>query len=229
MDGNGRWAKLRSRPRTYGHLKGARVAKKIITHCSKIGIETLTMFAFSTENWLRPQAEVSFLMTLLKRYLLRETKNLVNENIRLTTIGDITRLSPELVRTIRWAEKETENNTGLHLVFAVNYGSRQEIVEATKAIVEKVLEGRLSVHEISESELAMHLSTYPASDPDLIIRTSGEYRLSNFMLWQTAYSELYFSSVLWPDFTAEELERSFRVFQQRERRFGQVSPLVETI
>lgn len=223
MDGNGRWAQLRGRPRTFGHIKGARVAKRVITHCAEIGIESLTLFAFSTENWLRPQTEVSFLMNLLRKYLRRETRTLVKENIRFTTIGDLNRLPPDLVQAINDARSQTEKNTGLNLIFAINYGSRQEIVETTRALARKVKEGLLEPEQIDESVLNYHLQTYPAADPDLIIRTSGEMRLSNFMLWQSAYSELYFSEVLWPDFSTTELEKSFHIFRQRDRRFGQVT------
>lgn len=223
MDGNGRWAQLRGRPRTFGHIKGARVAKRVITHCAEIGIESLTLFAFSTENWLRPQTEVSFLMNLLRKYLRRETHTLVKENIRFTTIGDLNRLPPDLVQAINDARLQTEKNTGLNLIFAINYGSRQEIVETTRALARKVKEGLLEPDQIDESVLNYHLQTYPAPDPDLIIRTSGEMRLSNFMLWQSAYSELYFSEVLWPDFSTTELEKSFHIFRQRDRRFGQVA------
>lgn len=228
MDGNGRWAQLRGRPRTFGHIKGARVAKRIITDCSRRGIETLTLFAFSTENWLRPQAEVNFLMNLLRKYLRRETENLVKENIRFTTIGDLSRLPSDLIEAVKFAQSETRDNTGLNLVFAINYGSRQEIVEVAKALASKVKEGSLDPNEIDEPMFAFHLQTYPARDPDMIIRTSGELRLSNFLLWQSAYSELYFTPVLWPDFTVQELEKSLKTYQLRDRRYGQVpSPHAE--
>lgn len=223
MDGNGRWAQQRGRPRTFGHIKGARVAKRIITDCSRRGLETLTLFAFSTENWLRPQVEVSFLMNLLRKYLRRETENLVKENIRFTTIGDLSRLPSDLIEAVKHAQTRTQNNTGLNLVFAINYGARQEIVEVAKALATKVKEGSLDPEEIDEPTLAFHLQSYPSRDPDMIIRTSGEQRLSNFLLWQAAYSELYFTDVLWPDFSVAELEKAFHTFQQRDRRYGQVS------
>lgn len=223
MDGNGRWAQMRSRPRTYGHVKGTRVAKKIITECSDIGVKTLTLYAFSTENWLRPHAEVSFLMTLLRRYLKKETENLVKKNIRFTVIGDLTRLPLDLLKSIDFAIERTSKCTGLQLVFAVSYGSRAEIAEAVRAIAQKVEKGLLKSEEIDEQTVDSHLSTYPAKDPDLIIRTSGECRLSNFMMWQAAYSELYFTSVLWPDFSISDLHKALETFKNRERRFGGLS------
>lgn len=223
MDGNGRWAQLKRRPRTFGHIKGARVAKRIITDCSRKGIETLTLFAFSTENWLRPQTEVAFLMNLLRKYLRRETQNLVKENIRFTTIGDLNRLPADLIEAVKFAQSETQENSGLNLVFAINYGSRQEMVDVAKALAVKVKEGSLDPEEIDEPMFAFHLDSYPARDPDLIIRTSGEQRLSNFLLWQSAYSELYFTEVLWPDFSVTELEKALNIYQQRDRRYGQVS------
>ncbi len=222
MDGNGRWAQMRGRPRTFGHIKGARVAKRIITDCSRKGLETVTLFAFSTENWHRPQAEVSFLMNLLRKYLRRETQNLVKENIKFTTVGDLGRLPVDLVDAVKFAQSETKNNTGLNLVFAINYGARQEIVEVAQTLALKVKEGSLDPAEIDEPMFAFHLQTYPARDPDMIIRTSGEQRLSNFLLWQSAYSELYFTEVLWPDFTVQELEKALNTYQQRDRRYGQV-------
>lgn len=229
MDGNGRWAQLRGKPRTFGHIKGARVAKKIITHCAENGIEALTLFAFSTENWLRPQAEVNFLMSLLRRYLVRETENLVKQNIRFTTIGDIERLPGDLVGAIRNAIQRTSANTGLQLVFAVNYGSRAEITSAVRNLARTVQAGDLNADEIDESLISTHLDSYPVRDPDLIIRTSGESRLSNFMLWQAAYSEFLFSPTLWPDFSTEDLDLALLQFQRRERRFGRVGPDVRQL
>ena len=222
MDGNGRWAQLRGRPRTYGHLKGTRVAKKIITECSNNGLKTLTLYAFSTENWLRPQAEVSFLMNLLRRYLRKETENLVKQNIRFSVIGDLSRLPLDLLKSIDHAIGRTSACTGLHLVFAVSYGSRAEIAEAMRAIAKKVESGHIKPEEIDEQSIDSHLSTYPSEDPDLIIRTSGECRLSNFLLWQAAYAELYFTPVLWPDFAIRDLKLALDTFAGRERRFGGV-------
>lgn len=222
MDGNGRWAQLRGRPRTFGHIKGARVAKKIITRCAEEGIGTLTLFAFSTENWLRPQLEVSFLMSLLKRYLDRESDTLVKENIQFSMIGEPDRVPADLMKIIRETEARTAHNTGLKLIFALNYGSRNEITNAVKNIAREVAAGRMDPAQIDESTISGHLQTAKLRDPDLIIRTSGETRLSNFLLWQAAYSEFYFSPVLWPDFTAEHLMDALADFNLRERRYGGV-------
>ena len=222
MDGNGRWARMRNKPRTYGHIKGTRVAKKMITECSRLGIKYLTLYAFSTENWLRPQTEVSLLMTLLKRYLARETENLVKENIRFSIIGDLENLPTDTVRAIESAMQATEKCSGLRLVFALSYGSRQEITEMVKAVAEKVQRQEITISEIDELVVQEHLSTYPMPDPDLIIRTSGEKRLSNFLLWQAAYSEFYFADTLWPDFTKSDLYQDLESYSLRQRRFGKL-------
>lgn len=229
MDGNGRWAQSRNKPRTYGHIKGTRVAKKIITECSKIGIKHLTLYAFSTENWFRPQLEVNFLMKLLQRYLIKETKNLIRENIRLNIIGDISKLPYPVWLTLRDSIKATENCTGLELVFALSYGSRQEITRAVQKISEKVKEGLLSPEDIDESVIHSFLYTSFLPDPDLIIRTSGEMRLSNFLMWQAAYSEFYFSETLWPDFSVENLHEALNNFLKRKRRFGKIEEQNEFI
>ena len=222
MDGNGRWARLRNKPRTYGHIKGTRVAKKMITECSRLGIKYLTLYAFSTENWLRPQSEVSLLMKLLQRYLARETENLVKENIRFTIIGDLENLPTDTVRAIESAMLATEKCTGLRLVFALSYGSRQEITEMVKTIAEKVQRHEIAISEIDEMLVTENLFTYPTPDPDLIIRTSGEKRLSNFLMWQAAYSEFYFSETLWPDFTKANLYQALENYSLRQRRFGKL-------
>lgn len=223
MDGNGRWAQLKHRPRTFGHIKGTRVAKKIITASSRRGIKNLTLYAFSTENWFRPQAEVSLLMQILRRYLKRETENLIKENIRFSVIGDMSRIPSDVTETIIKSIEATAHCTGLNLVFALSYGSRQEITEAVKKIAARVASGEISVEDIDEPLLNANLSTYPTPDPDLIIRTSGEQRLSNFLLWQAAYSEFYFTDVLWPNFTESHLEEALQAFSLRQRRFGKVS------
>lgn len=222
MDGNGRWAQLRGRPRTYGHIKGARVAKKIITECSDLGIKSLTMYAFSTENWLRPEAEVGFLMSLLRRYLVKETENLVKKNIRFSVIGDLKRLPLDLLKLIDHALDKTSACTGLRLVFAISYGSRAEITEAVRQIAVQVQSGELAPAMITEHTVSQNLMTPPEQNPDLIIRTSGESRLSNFLLWQAAYSELEFTPVLWPDFTTQDLRQIIQNFSRRERRFGNI-------
>nr|WP_295901054.1 isoprenyl transferase [uncultured Bdellovibrio sp.] len=223
MDGNGRWAQLKRRPRTFGHIKGTRVAKKIITACSRRGIKNLTLYAFSTENWFRPQAEVSLLMQILRRYLKRETENLVKENIRFSVIGDMSRIPGDVAKAIENSIEATAQCTGLHLVFALSYGSRQEITNTVREIARRVEAGELSADDVDESLINSTLSTYPTPDPDLIIRTSGEQRLSNFLLWQAAYSEFYFTDVLWPNFTESHLDEALAAFSMRQRRFGKVS------
>lgn len=223
MDGNGRWAQLRRKPRTYGHIKGARVAKQIITACAEKGLENLTLYAFSAENWLRPPTEVLFLMNLLRRYLKRETATLVKQNIRFTAIGDLSKLPEDVVRAINYATETTSENTGMNLIFAISYGSRQEITEAVKKVAQKVLNDELKISEIDEAEVHSCLSTSRFPDPDLIIRTSGEHRLSNFLMWQAAYAEFYFCETLWPEFSKEDLDIALLNFFKRERRFGAIA------
>ncbi len=223
MDGNGRWAQLKRKPRTFGHIKGTRVAKKIITACSRKGIKNLTLYAFSTENWFRPQAEVSFLMKILRRYLSKETSNLVKENIRFSVIGDLSKVPSDVYNAIQQAREATAKCTGLNLVFALSYGSRQEITLAVRDIAQMVAKGAIKPDEIDEALISTSLSTYPTPDPDLIVRTSGEQRLSNFLLWQAAYSEFYFTETLWPNFTEAHLEEALTAFSVRQRRYGKVS------
>ncbi|MGZ5279902.1 MAG: isoprenyl transferase [Pseudobdellovibrionaceae bacterium] len=220
MDGNGRWAQTKGRPRTYGHIKGARVAKQIISACVEKGLENLTLYAFSSENWLRPQTEVLFLMSLLHRYLKRETASLVRQNIRFNVIGDRSKLPPEVPTVIDYATEKTAHNTGMNLVFAISYGSRQEITEAVRALAKQVEAGELKPEDIDESMIHSNLNTAHWPDPDLIIRTSGEHRLSNFLMWQAAYAEFYFCETLWPDFSIEDLDIALLNFLKRERRFG---------
>ncbi len=220
MDGNGRWAQLKGRPRTYGHIKGARVAKKIITACAEKNLKNLTLYAFSSENWLRPQPEVFFLMNLLRRYLRRETASLVKQNIRFRAIGDLSKLPMDVLKAIDYATEKTAENTGLNLVFAISYGSRQEVTDAVRTIAKRIEAGEIKSEEIDEACVHSALYTSSWADPDLIIRTSGEHRLSNFLLWQAAYSEFYFCETLWPDFSAEDLEIALLNFMKRERRFG---------
>lgn len=220
MDGNGRWAQQKNKPRTFGHIKGARVAKKIITHAGNSGLKNLTLYAFSTENWLRPQTEVSFLMRLMKRYLQKETTTLIKENVRFSVIGEVEKLPKDIQLAIHTTKKLTEKNTGLHLTFAMSYGSRQEILMAVKDIAEKFKNGEVDKNQITESFFNSHLMTSGTPDPDLIIRTSGESRLSNFMMWQASYSELYFSATPWPDFTTKHFDHCCQNYFQRERRFG---------
>jgi undecaprenyl diphosphate synthase len=229
MDGNGRWAKGRGHSRFLGHVRGARVAKSIITECARLKIPYLTLFAFSTENWFRPPEEVSFLMTLLARRLRRERTLLMEQNIRFLTIGDLGRL-PAYVRTeVNETVKTTEKNTGMVLTFALSYGGRQEIVQATKSLLAKVKTGELKPEDITESLISENLSSSFLPDPDLVLRTSGERRISNFFLWQTAYSEIYFEDLPWPDFTIEDLHEVLNKFANCERRFGRTSDQLEVM
>lgn len=222
MDGNGRWAKQRHRPRTFGHVKGTRVAKTIITECSRLGIKWLTLYAFSAENWMRPPAEVSLLMKILKRYLDRETKNLIQENIRLSVIGDIAQLTPELQKALSQAQAATAHCHGLNLVFALSYGSRQEMTAAVRDIAQAVKAGTINPTDIDESVVQNYLWTGSTPDPDFVIRTSGEKRISNFLLWQAAYAEFYFTPHLWPDFNIERLHEALNDYKTRSRRFGRL-------
>jgi undecaprenyl diphosphate synthase len=226
MDGNGRWAELRGRDRTFGHLKGARVAKKTIEACAQLGVEQLTLYAFSTENWFRPKAEVAFLMKLLGRHLRKERAGLVKNNIRFSVIGDLSRVPVTIREEIFQTVDETRDCTGMGLTFALSYGSRQEITAAVRAIAEEAALGKLDPTDIDEDLVSSRLQSSFMTDPDLIIRTSGEYRLSNFLLWQAAYSELYVTPVLWPDFTQADLEIAFERYAVCERRFGQTTKQV---
>ena len=221
MDGNGRWAKKRLMPRTAGHAAGSSTFKKIARYCNKIGVKFLTVYAFSTENWKRPQSEVDAIMDILRKYL-KDSTNFKSENIRLRFIGDRTALPQDIQQLMLNAEKESENATGLTCNLAVNYGGRDEIVTAIKKIAQKVKSGEMSADDITEQTITENCYTDYMPDPDLIIRPSGEYRLSNFLLWQSAYSEFWFSDILWPDFKPENLDEAIIAFQQRDRRFGGV-------
>lgn len=221
MDGNGRWAKKRNLPRKAGHSVGAKTFKTIARYCNKIGIEYLTVYAFSTENWKRPADEVNAIMKLLKDYLV-DAKNFKDENIKVKFIGDLSPLSDELKQLIVDAEKGSEEATGLNLNIALNYGGRDEIVYAVKQITKEVKNGTLSIEDISEETVSDRIYTANQPDPDIIIRPSGEYRLSNFMIWQAAYSEFWYSDVLWPDFKPKHLDTAIIDFQKRNRRFGGV-------
>lgn len=220
MDGNGRWAQQRGLPRSKGHEAGFQRARDIIRACGEWGIPYLTLYAFSTENWRRPAGEVSFLMGLLQRAIREELQELRENNIRLRILGRLQNLPAALARGLKEAEQATAGNTGLHLNMAINYGGRAEIVDAARAIAAEVREGRLSPEEIDETCLARHLYTAGQPDPELIIRPSGEMRLSNFLLWQAAYAEFYVTDVLWPDFTREHLLQALEEFTHRQRRFG---------
>lgn len=223
MDGNGRWAQQLGRPRVFGHIKGTRNAKKIITECSRRGIEYLTLYAFSLENWLRPDEEVQFLMRLLKKYLHRETDNLIKENIQFSVVGETWRLPEDVRIAVEESRERTSKCTGLKLIFALSYGSKQEISHAVQKITHDVFDRKITPDQVSPQLIESYLWTHGNPDPDLIIRTSGEFRISNFMLWQAAYSELYFSNVLWPDFSVEDLNQALGNFSRRDRRFGKLS------
>jgi undecaprenyl diphosphate synthase len=220
MDGNGRWAKARGLPRTAGHKRGAEAVRRTVEAAREMGVSYLTLYAFSSENWKRPAGEVTDLMGLLRLYLRNEVNNLHKNGIRLKVIGDRNRLGADIVRLIEDSEAKTAGNTALTLLLALSYGGRQEIVEAARSLARDVAEGRISPEAIDEESINARLTTAGVPDPDLIIRTSGEQRISNFLLWQGAYAELVFLDTLWPDFGRNELEAAIRDFHGRDRRFG---------
>ena len=222
MDGNGRWAQARGKPRLFGHHAGAKRVREIVEACPDLGVKYLTIFAFSTENWKRTQAEVSGLMKLFRRYLMSETKELKDAGVRVRFIGDRIRLDERLVALMDELELLTCDNDTLHLTIALNYGGRDEVARATKRLSREVAAGRIDPESVDGETLARFLDTYVLPDPDLVIRTSGEARISNFLLWQTAYSEYEFIDTLWPDFTREEFAEVLAGFCNRERRFGAV-------
>ena len=227
MDGNGRWARARHLPRTAGHKKGVETTSRIVRLCGEKGIRALTLFAFSSENWRRPQQEVSTLMELFVLALKREIKQLNRNNVRLRFIGDRSAFNAKLQAGIREAEQVTSGNTGLQLQIAANYGGRWDIVQAARDMARAVQEGSLSIEGIDEQQLTARISTADLPEPDLFIRTGGEHRISNFLLWQLAYSELYFTDVLWPDFSEQDLDTAIASFARRQRRFGMTGEQVE--
>lgn len=222
MDGNGRWANKRALPRIAGHHEGMKVVRKITKLASELGLDALTLYAFSTENWKRPKIEVDFLMKLPEEFLATYLPELIQENVRVKVMGDKDKLPGHTLTAVDRAIRETSGNTGLILNFALNYGSRTEIIEAVKKIADDAKSQKLHIEQIDESLLSDYLMTNELQDPDLLIRTSGEIRLSNFMLWQLAYTELWFTEVLWPDFKEEDFLQAIADFQQRGRRFGGV-------
>ena len=226
MDGNGRWAKERSLPRVAGHKEGINSVREITRVCGEIGVKHLTLYTFSTENWRRPKAEVSALMTLLLKTISVEVRELHKKNVRFTTIGDLEMLPRSTQKGILDGIEITKNNTGLNLCLALNYGSRQEMVAAVQSIAEKVKNGDLDSDEIDETIFSGALSTSDMPDPDLLIRTSGECRLSNFLLWQSAYTEIFMTDIYWPAFREDALMDAILDFQSRERRYGKVSEQV---
>ncbi|KXZ39804.1 undecaprenyl diphosphate synthase [Alkalithermobacter thermoalcaliphilus JW-YL-7 = DSM 7308] len=222
MDGNGRWAKKRFMPRTFGHKAGVETIREIVQECSRLGVKYLTLYAFSTENWKRPTEEVNALMTLLVEYLKKEVKQLHENNVRLNAIGDISYLPKVALEKLNESIEITKNNTGLVLSLALNYGSRNDIKHAIIDILRDYDEKKFTINDIDQDFLKKYLTTKDLPDPDILIRTSGEYRISNFLLWEIAYTELYFTNVFWPDFKKNHLHEAILDYQNRERRFGSV-------
>ena len=220
MDGNGRCAKSRFMPRTYGHKVGVETIRKVVKECSRLGVKYLTLYAFSTENWKRPKEEVSALMGLLVKYLRNELEELHKNNVKILTIGDISKLPQACIEELDHAKEKTKDNTGLVMSLALNYGGRNDLVNAVKNISQEVVDGKISVDDIGDDLISSHLSTKESPDPDLVVRTSGEQRLSNFLLWELAYSEFYFADIHWPDFDEKELQKAIFAYQSRDRRFG---------
>jgi undecaprenyl diphosphate synthase len=223
MDGNGRWAKMRGLPRTAGHKRGAESVRNAVQAARKLGISYLTLFGFSSENWKRPEGEVRALMGLLRLYLRSEVEELHRNGVRLRILGERSRLDPDIVRLIEGAEERTKNNTELTLLLALSYGGRQELVSAARKLAIDARDGKIDPEAIDEDSFSDRLFTAGIPDPDLLIRTSGEYRISNFLLWQCAYAEMLFLDVLWPDFGEADLERAVRDFICRDRRYGVVA------
>jgi len=227
MDGNGRWAKKRNRPRTMGHQAGIKSLRKSIQHCVRLGINTLTVFAFSSENWNRPDGEISRLMELFLRALDKEVDELHTNGVCLRFIGDLTAFKPAIQTKMSEAQILTAGNRQLVANIAVNYGGRWDITQASKRLAKAVSEGDLSPEQVDEAQFAKYLALADSPDPDLFIRTGGEMRISNFLLWQSAYTEFYFTPVLWPDFDEQALDQAIAAYQSRERRFGRTSDQVK--
>lgn len=223
MDGNGRWAKKKGALRIFGHRNAVQAVRDVTEGCGEIGIKYLTLYAFSTENWSRPKDEIDGLMELLVNTLKQEIKTLMENQVKLITIGDTSNLPVECQKNLQWAKDQTQNNSGLKLILALSYSGRWELTRAVKSIVADVKSGKLSEDKIDEKLIEQHLQTAGVPDPELLIRTSGEMRVSNFLLWQIAYTELYITPTLWPDFRKENLYEAIWAYQQRERRFGKTS------
>jgi undecaprenyl diphosphate synthase len=227
MDGNGRWAKKRNFPRIAGHREGVETVRDIVEACGQLGIKYLTLYTFSTENWKRPKDEVSLLMRLLMKSLRNETDKLREKNVRVRTIGDIASLPQKVQDELHDATEKTKYNTGLQLILALSYSGRWDIACALRHIAHEVMNHKLKTNEITEELISQNLSTKEIPDPDLLIRTSGEFRISNFLLWQLAYSEFYISDVYWPEFRRKDFYNAIRSYQERERRFGMVSEQIK--
>jgi len=223
MDGNGRWAKERGKDRLFGHQHGVLSVREVVEGCAEIGVKYLTLYAFSTENWNRPESEVNGLMELLVATIRKETESLNRNGVRLHVIGDLSSLPASCTNELLEAMNLTAHNTGLNLVLALSYSAKWDIVQATRHIAGEVMSGRMSLNQITEEEFSQHLSTQAFPDPELMIRTSGEHRISNFLLYQLAYAELYFTHTHWPDFRKENLYEALLNYQNRERRFGKIS------
>lgn len=228
MDGNGRWAKQKGAMRIFGHKNAVKAVKDAIEGAKDLGIQYLTLFSFSTENWSRPQDEVDGLMELLVKTVTKQVPLMMKDNIKFSVIGDIGSMPPEVIKKLNWATETTKNNTGLILNLALSYSGRWEITQTMKHIAQKISEGKLEVEDIDQDLINDHLETKGIPDPELMIRTSGEYRISNFLLWQLAYTELHFTPVLWPDFRREHLISAIIDYQQRERRFGRTGEQVKS-
>ena len=222
LDGNGRWAKAKGMPRNYGHAQGSKNVEKICEEAWCKGIKYLTVYAFSTENWNRPKEEVNALMKLLRNYMKTCLKTAAKNDMKVRVIGDITKLDEDIQKRILELEEATKNNGGLNFQIAINYGSRDEITRAVRTLAEDVKEGKLMPEEVNEACIERYLDTHDIPDPDLLIRTSGEQRLSNYLLWQLAYTEFYFTDVPWPDFSKQELEKAIEQYNRRDRRYGGV-------
>jgi len=223
MDGNGRWAKKRKMPRIKGHYEGMQTIKKVTREASHLGIKYLTLYAFSTENWSRPESEVNYIMNLPVNFLKTFLPELIEKNVKIETIGFLDAVPQSTIEAINYAKEKTKNNTGLKLVFAINYGGRAELVQSMKSIYDELQRNGQNSDDIDELMISKHLMTHPYPDPDLLIRTSGEQRLSNFLIWQASYSEFIFNEKLWPDFDGEELKQCIKIYQSRQRRFGGLS------
>jgi undecaprenyl diphosphate synthase len=226
MDGNGRWAKQRGRLRTFGHSKGVKAVRETVECAAEMGVEHLTLYAFSTENWNRPKIEINALMTLLVKTIHKETKTLTDNNIRLNAIGQLESLPKSCYKELMEAIEKTKDNTRMTLTLALSYSSKWELTEAVRSIAKNVKSGKLNVEDIDETVIDQHLCTLGIPDPELLIRTSGEKRVSNFLLWQLAYAEFYFTEKLWPDFDRKDFEAAIIDYQGRERRFGKISEQV---
>lgn len=220
MDGNGRWAKKRLLPRSVGHKAGADTLRELIDACQKENLKYLSVYAFSTENWRRDKEEIEYLMNILRGYIKQYIDDVDKNNIKITVIGDHSILDKDLQEKIAYIHKATEKKQGLHLVIALSYGGRDEIVRAVKKLTAQVIKSNINIDTIDENSFERYLDTYDIPDPELLIRTSGEQRISNFLLWQTAYTEIYYTEKLWPDFTIEDLKEAVLKFQKRDRRFG---------